>query len=170
MKTFVKENWFKITTIVLLFIMTSLIAFYLIIFLPKERRLKIEEQTYSQQLKNDDLSKKESLQQAEKCKLLADDYLKNNNKDDSATSISASNNIKEIHFNRNLNTCLAHIRLNTTAVIEKTFYHLESEFVVDLLTNKHLAQVNYDKGVVTYGNGSLTPADFEDQKQKLMSE
>lgn len=165
MESFFKENWFKVCLIIILTLGISLIAYYILVLVPSKNKVEQERQAYSQKLESYELDKKESMQQVEKCKSLADEFLKNQKDGDIFSTY-----IREVHFNKRLNTCLVHSETSMIDTISKPTTIYKIEFVTDLLTNKRLIRSDYKNNIPSYDAGGLTPSEFRSQKNQLMSE
>ncbi len=148
-----KENWFKVGVLAILLIIGLSTAYYFSIYLPHRHNSEY------------------AFQQAEKCKSLSDDFLKEHvvkPEDSSFTFLIDS----QSHFNSRLNACLLYYgeRIHLSTML------LENHYVLDVLTGDVLIETHLhddkeflEKTGITK-TGPLTLSDFMTEKQKLMSE
>ena len=113
MKNLIKNNWFKISVIAVVVVLSLLIsatAFYFYKFYKTDR-----DREYFQQ-------------QAHKCAELSDKYTNDNYSKERLSAI----NTFEYHFNKRLNTCVIYFDVHHSG----SGYYNDTQRVIDLITNK----------------------------------
>lgn len=152
MEKFIKQNWFKLSIIAILLIVSLSVAYYFSIYLPNKNN---NEYTFKQ---------------AEKCKSLSDDFLKEHvvKPEDSSFVFLVDS---KSHFNSRLNACLLYYsqRVHLTQL-------LENRYIINVLTSEVLIETHLrdnkeflEKSGITK-EGQLTLSEFVKQEEKLMSE
>jgi hypothetical protein len=159
-KSFLKNNWFKISMIIAVVILLLLV--FLAIF-------------YFYNLYKNNLDKNYYQQQTEKCAELSSQYIKDNYNNSTHNQSLSTFNPAQYHFNKKLNTCL--VFADGIIISSDSNNFSESSLIVDLLTNKNLIRsfyLKYNGEITTVYTGlssePIEKAAWEKQKQELMSE
>jgi hypothetical protein len=105
MKKFIKENWFKLSIVAILFFLILFVVYYLLIFIPRLQSSKNNSEHVSQSKENtsSDLDIQKCVKQAQVASKNAQQMQGN------GTAVTANN-----HYNKMLGKCFVNIMVSTT--------------------------------------------------------